>query len=30
MSHQSIVRQKLGAETALELLRKANELGLAP
>jgi two-component system, NarL family, invasion response regulator UvrY len=29
-NHQSAVRQKLGAETAMELLRKANELGLAP
>ncbi len=28
-NHQSAVRQKLGAETAVELLRKANELGLA-
>jgi two-component system, NarL family, invasion response regulator UvrY len=28
-NHQSAVRQKLGAETTIELLRKANELGLA-
>jgi DNA-binding NarL/FixJ family response regulator len=28
-NHQSTVRQKLGAETTIELLRKANELGLA-
>jgi two-component system, NarL family, invasion response regulator UvrY len=28
-NHPSAVRQKLGAETTIELLRKANELGLA-
>jgi DNA-binding NarL/FixJ family response regulator len=28
-NHQSTVRQKLGAETAIELLRKARTLGLA-
>jgi DNA-binding NarL/FixJ family response regulator len=28
-NHQSTVRQKLGAETTIELLRKANTLGLA-
>lgn len=27
-NHQSALRQKLGAETTIELLRKANELGL--
>jgi two-component system, NarL family, invasion response regulator UvrY len=27
-NHQSAVRQKLGAETAIELLRKAQELGI--
>jgi DNA-binding NarL/FixJ family response regulator len=29
-NHQSAIRQKLGAETTVELLRKANELGFAP
>jgi DNA-binding NarL/FixJ family response regulator len=29
-NHQSAVRQKLGAETSIDLLRKASELGLAP
>ena len=29
-NHQSAVRQKLRAETTVELLRKANELGFAP
>jgi two-component system, NarL family, invasion response regulator UvrY len=28
-NHQSAVRQKLGAETTIELLRKAQELGIA-
>jgi two-component system invasion response regulator UvrY len=28
-NHQSAVRQKLGAETTIDLLRRANELGLA-
>jgi DNA-binding NarL/FixJ family response regulator len=28
-NHQSAVRQKLGADTTIELLRKANALGLA-
>jgi len=28
-NHQSAVRQKLGADTTIELLHKANELGLA-
>jgi two-component system invasion response regulator UvrY len=28
-NHQSALRQKLGAETSIELLRKAHELGLA-
>lgn len=27
-NHQSAIRQKLGADTAIELLRKANELGV--
>jgi DNA-binding NarL/FixJ family response regulator len=27
-NHQSVIKQKLGAETAIELLRKAVELGL--
>jgi two-component system, NarL family, invasion response regulator UvrY len=27
-NHQSSIRQKLGADTAIQLLRKANELGL--
>jgi DNA-binding NarL/FixJ family response regulator len=27
-NHQSAIKQKLEAETAIELLRKANELGL--
>jgi DNA-binding CsgD family transcriptional regulator len=28
-NHQTAVRQKLGADTTVELLRKAHELGLA-
>jgi DNA-binding NarL/FixJ family response regulator len=29
-NHQSAIKQKLGADTAIELLRKANQLGLQP
>jgi two-component system invasion response regulator UvrY len=29
-NHQSAIKQKLAADTAIELLRKANELGLEP
>lgn len=29
-NHQSALRHKLGVDTTIELLRKANELGLAP
>jgi DNA-binding NarL/FixJ family response regulator len=29
-NHQSAIKQKLGADTAIQLLRKANQLGLEP
>jgi two-component system, NarL family, invasion response regulator UvrY len=29
-NHQSTIKQKLGADTAIQLLRKANQLGLEP
>jgi len=29
-NHQSVIKQKLGAETAIQLLRAANKLGLEP
>lgn len=29
-NHQSVIKQKLGADTAIQLLKKASELGLSP
>jgi two-component system, NarL family, invasion response regulator UvrY len=29
-NHQSAIKQKLGADTAIQLLRKANQMGLEP
>jgi DNA-binding NarL/FixJ family response regulator len=29
-NHQSAIKQKLGADTAIQLMRKAGELGLEP